>query len=119
MKTFAKEFGKSMGIATLRTVKIASMGTLGLAGALLNTSNNLIVSGCNLGVQRLKGQKSTFLQNLEHQHDLEHLCNKIMDGRVSIVEAYDSVVPEDWKIIIDYLTGPYKAAAMDIDNAKA
>lgn len=119
MKKFALELGKSVGVTTLKTVRVASVGTLGLASAILGTTSNVIVSGCTTGINKLKGKKTSFNSELCYIHDLNHLANKIMDGRISIVEAYDSVVPDQWKMVIEYLSSPYKAAAMDISQDKA
>lgn len=118
MKQFAKEFGKVIAIQGLSTVKIVTIGTIGLASALAGTATNVIVAGCNTGMRKLEGKHTTFAHSLKRVHDHKNLANMIMDGRVTIVEAYDSVVPEDWKMVIDYLSSPYRSAAMDINNAK-
>lgn len=118
MKKFSKEFGRSMGKASLRTIRVATLGTLGLAGMLAGTASNLIVAGCNTGIRKLDGKKTTFNKELCNVHDLRSVANHIMDGRVSITEAYDSIVPEDWKIVIEYLSHPYRKEAMNIDMAR-
>lgn len=118
MKKFAKEFAKPVVISGLKTIKVVSIGTLGLASTILGTASNCIAAGCNTGIGKLKGKKTTFNKELVNIHDYQHLANKIMDGRVSLVEAYDSAVPEQWKMIIEYLSDPYKKAAMDINQAR-
>tara|TARA_A100000172_G_C3044260_1_gene111816 strand:+ start:3945 stop:4304 length:360 start_codon:yes stop_codon:yes gene_type:complete len=118
MKKFAQEFAKPVAISGLKTIKVVSIGTLGLASTILGTASNCIAAGCNTGIKKLKGKKTTFNEQLVDIHDYQHLANKIMDGRVSIVEAYDSVVPEKWKIVMEYLSQPYRKAAMDINQGR-
>ena len=119
MKKLAIEFSKSMGTATLNTVKIASIGTLGLASSIVGTANNFIVAGCNNGINKLKGRKTSFNKCLIDVHDYQHVANHIMDGRVSLVEAYDKLASEDFKRVLEYLSHPYREAAMDINAAKS
>lgn len=118
MKTFMKQFGAQLGKDTLTGVKIVSVGTLGLAGNILMLANSSIVGMSNAGIKRLKGKPSKFSVELRKVHDIQRVAEQVVDGRVTLREAYDSLAPEQFKQVLDFIRNPYASVAMDIKNAQ-
>jgi len=118
MKKVTKELGKDLGIKALKTVKIATIGTLGLTSSIIGTTSNLIIAGCNNGVAKLKNKKTSFRKKLEEVHHYQNTFNHIVDGRLKLEEVYSEMASDDFKKFVEYMVDPFERAAMDINQAR-
>lgn len=119
MKQVVKQFAKDLGKSSLRTTRTVTVGTVLLGSKILSTLGNSIVAGCNTGIKKIDGKKCRFVYELKTVHDIHVVANQIIDGRTSLEEAYDSMAPEEFKMVVDFIVNPYKKASkMDINDAR-